>query len=160
MSEKQIMIDIPTLAVCVALAVITAAEYMRPSKQAERKATAQSQHERQTLSQAEKEQTIADRKTKEYEAKQAEEKAEREALTARYRNNNWRTEAEGYFFKGIKYANGDGVSPNWHKAVQNFQMARNLAGPNEIAMLDEMISSWKRTRAVGAWNHSKYDYGY
>lgn len=80
--------------------------------------------------------------------------AEKAAMLSRYRNNEWRTEAEGYFFKGIKYAIGDGVSSDFRESVRNFRLARDLAGLNDINELERMLNYNYFSAAREAWNRS------
>ena len=87
------------------------------------------------------------------------EAVEKDTVWSRYRNNEWRTEAEGYFFKGVKYALGDGVTLDELQSIRNFYRARDLAGPNDIAELDRMINYFSGD-VRQCWNQSKDWDGY
>ena len=147
--------------VCIAIVVMVTADYMRPSKRAERQTSRQAEINRLTEERAQAE---AQRLRNEAEAKRrAEErrkKSERDAVLTRYKNNTWRTQAEGYFFKGIKYGKGDGVFLNFEKSAQNFHIARNLAGPNEIAEMEKMIKHFSGEFLHKSWSASEYWDGY
>ena len=97
---------------------------------------------------------------KEEEVEDRRKNTERDAVRARYKNNEWRTQAEGYFFKGIKYGKGDGVFLNFEKSAQNFHIARNLAGPNEIAEMEKMIKHFSGEFLHKIWSASEYWDGY
>lgn len=78
---------------------------------------------------------------------------------SRYRNNDFRTDSEGYFFKGVKYALGDGVTLDELQSIRNFYRARDLAGPNDIKEFDVMINYFSGD-VRQCWNQSKDWDGY
>lgn len=149
MREKLTIAGIPVAGVSIAIAMLAVADYMRPSKQAERRAARQAEINRLTeerakaqeeeTRQAELQRAIREEEEKRRakEAKERRWKAERDEWKERYKNNDWRTQAELYFFKGIKYSHND----NPRQAYYNFRLARDRAGPNEIKEMNKIIRS-------------------
>ena len=152
-------------AVALGLGTIAIADYLRPSKRAARQAAEQAEQERVSRAKAETQRKIAEAQERERERQEARKKEdEKSAVWSRYRNNEWRTEAEGYFFKGIKYAIGDGVGMNFKESVRNFRLARDLAGPNDINELERMLNELERmlnyfSTPRDAWNRSIHRLG-
>ena len=92
-------------------------------------------------------------------ARQEAAETQRWILDLEAQNREWRTKAEGCFFKGFRYALGLDIPLDFEKSVQNFYRARVLASPNDIAEFDELMQYFPG-RILEAWNASKIWDGY
>ena len=157
-------------ALALGLGTIAIADYLRPSKIEERRQIAQAKEDRLIAEERERArlaelkrraQEASDRREAQRAAEEAEQRrkvAEKNDALSRYRNNGYRTTAEGYFFKGIKYSNGDGVFENARTAIKHFHRARDNAGIEEIKTFNRQIRFFG-SKAVEYYNISEYTDG-